>query len=81
MFDSHSKDKYGNLSSFGKAVLLNSDSLNSPENYISSVYYNTFPQTLCFQVKFINAHCSGNTKTAIKYALKTSNYLQDGREI
>ena len=81
MFDSRSKDKYGNLSSFGKAVLLNSDSLNSPENYISSVYYNTFPQTLCFQVKFINAHCSGNTKTAIKYALKTSNYLQDGREI
>ena len=36
-----------------------------------SVYYNTFPQTLYFQVQFIKVHCSANTKTAIKCALKT----------
>ena len=35
-----------------------------------SLYYNTFPETLYFQVRFIKAQCSANTKTAIKCALK-----------
>ena len=58
------------MSSSGTAVLLKFDSLNSAENYVKLVYYNTFPQTLYFQVQFIKVHCSGNTKTVIKCALK-----------
>ena len=38
LFDSHSKDENGNLSSFGKAVLLKFDTLYSLESYIRSVY-------------------------------------------
>ena len=70
LFHYHSKDEYGNLSSSGKAVLLKSDSLNLLENYIRSVYYNTFPQNLYFQVQFIKIHCSANTETAIKCSIK-----------
>ena len=70
LFGSHRKDKYDNLSSFGTAVLLKFDSLNSMENYIRLVYYNTSPQTLYFQVQFIRAHCSAKSKTTIKCALK-----------
>ena len=69
LFDSHSKDEYGNLSSSDTAVLLKFDSLNPLESYIRLVYYNTFPLTLYFQVQFIKFHCSVNTKTAIKCAL------------
>ena len=79
LLDSHSKDGYGNLSSSGTAVLLRFGSLKSLENYIGFIYYNTFPQTLYFQVQFINIHCSAYTKTAIKCALKRSNCPQDGR--
>ena len=81
LLDSHSKDEYGNLSSSGTTVLLKFESLNSLENYIRSVYYNTFPQVLYFQVQLIKVHCSSNTKTGIKFALKRSNYQKDGREI
>ena len=70
LFDSHSKDEYGNFSSTGTAVLLKFDSLNSLENYIRSVYYNTSPHFLYFQVQFTKVNCSANTKTAIKCALK-----------
>ena len=70
LFDSHSKDEYGNLSSTGTAVLLKFDSLNSLENYIRSIYYNTSLRTLYFQVQFTKVHCSANNKTAIKCAIK-----------
>ena len=80
LLDSHSKDGHGNLSSSGTAVLLRFGSLKSLENYIGFIYYNTFPQTLYFQVQFINIHCSANTKTAIKCALKKEQ-LSARREI
>ena len=70
LFDFLTKDEYGNLSSSGTAVLLKFDSLNLLENFIRLVYYNTFPQNLFFQVQFIKVHCSVNTKTVIKCALK-----------
>ena len=49
LFDSHCKDEYGNLPSSGTEVLLNFESLNSLENYIKSVYYNSYPHTLYFK--------------------------------
>ena len=70
MPDSHTKEDYGNLSSSGTAVLLNFLSLNSLENYVRLVYYNTFPQILYFPVQFIKVPWSVNTKTAINCALK-----------
>ena len=70
LFDSHSKDDKDNSSSSGTAVLLKFDSLHSLENYIQSVYYNAFPLTLYFQVKFITAQCTVNVKSAIYCALK-----------
>ena len=70
MFDSHSKDEYRNLSSSSTAVFLKFDSLHLLEIYIRSGYYNTFPHTLHFQVQFIKVHCSANTKTVIKCALR-----------
>ena len=70
MLDSHTKEDYGNLSSSGTAVLLNFLSLNSLENYVRLVYYNTFPQILYFPVQFIKVPWSVNTKTAINCALK-----------
>ena len=69
-FYSDSRHEYGNLSSSGTSVLLKFDYLNSLKSYIRSLYYNTFPQTLYFQVQFIKAQCSANTKTAIKCGLK-----------
>ena len=45
LFDSHSKDQYGNISSSDTAFLLKFDTLFSLENYIKSVYYNTYPLT------------------------------------
>ena len=50
LFDSHSKDENGNISSFVTAVLLNFDTLYSLENCVRSVCYNTFLLTLYFQV-------------------------------
>ena len=70
LFDSHSKDQYGNISSSGTAVLLKFDTLFSLENYIKSVYYNTYPLTLYFQVQFMKVHCTENAKNAIKSLLK-----------
>ena len=49
LFDSHCKDEYGNLPSSSTEVLLNFESLNSLENYIKSVYYNSYPHTLYFK--------------------------------
>ena len=70
LFDSHSKDQYGNISSSGTAVLLKFDTLFSLENYVKSVYYNTYPLTLYFQVQFMKVHCAENAKNAIKSLLK-----------
>ena len=60
------KDKNGNLSSSGLAVLLKLDTLYSLKNYIKLVSYNANPLTLYFQVQFITFHSSINAKTAIK---------------
>ena len=49
LFDSHSKDECDNLSNSGTAVLLKFDFLNSLENYIKSVYYNTLPRLCTFK--------------------------------
>ena len=50
-FDLHSKDENGNLSSFGRAVLLKFDTLHSLDIYIyiKSVYYNYYLPTLHFK--------------------------------
>ena len=40
LFDSHSKDENGIVTSSGTAVLLKFDTLDSLVNYIRSVYYN-----------------------------------------
>ena len=48
LFDSHIKDENGNLSSSGTVVFLNFDTLHSLENYVKSLYYNTFQLTLYF---------------------------------
>ena len=69
-FDSHSKDQYGNISSSGTAVLLKFDTLFSLENYIKSVYHNTYPLTLYFRAQFMKAHCTENAKIAVKSLLK-----------
>ena len=48
LFDSYSKDKNGNLQVSDRAVLLKLDASYLLENYVRSVYYNTFPLTLYF---------------------------------
>ena len=45
LFDCHSKDEKGNLSSYDTALLQKSDTLYSLKNYVRSVCYNTFPLT------------------------------------
>ena len=45
LFDSHSKDENGQLSSSGTAIL-KFDILHSVENYIRFVYYNSYPLTI-----------------------------------
>ena len=49
LFYLHSNDENGNLSSFGRAVLLKFDTLHSLEIYINSVYYDTYLPTLYFK--------------------------------
>ena len=66
LFDSHSKDENGNLSSFVTAVLLNFDALYSLEKYVRSVCYNTFFLTLYFQVQFIKVHCTAIASYELK---------------
>ena len=70
LFDSHSKDENGNLSSSGAAVLLKCDTLHLLQSYIKSVYYNNYALTLYFQVQFIKVDYTASTKNAIKYALR-----------
>ena len=70
LFDSPSKDENGNLSSSGTAILLKFDTFYSLKNYVRSVYYNTFPLTLYFQVQFIKIHCTATAKNTIKLELK-----------
>ena len=50
------------MASFGTAVLLKFN--------IKSVYYNTYPLTLYFQVQFMKVYCNPNTNDTIKCALK-----------
>ena len=47
LFDSHSKDEYGNLLSSGTAVILKFDSLNLLKSYIRSVYCKIISPRLC----------------------------------
>ena len=70
LFDSRSKDQYGKIPSSGTTVLLKFYTLFSLENYIKSVYYNTYPLMLYFQVQFMKAHCTENAKDAVKSLLK-----------
>ena len=69
LFDSHSEDENGNASGSATAVLLKCDALHSLVNYIRSVYYSAYPLTLYFQMEFINADCTVNARSAIKYSL------------
>ena len=75
LFDSHSKDENGNVSSSGTAVLFKFDTLLSLENYIRSVYYNAYPLTLYFQIQSIKVDCTVNTRTAIKCSLRKEIFL------
>ena len=59
-FDLYSIDENGNVSNSGAAALLKFDILRSLENYKKLVYYNTYPLTLSFQIKFINVDCTVN---------------------
>ena len=70
LFDLHSKDENGNLSSSGTTVLLKFDALYSLENYIRSVYYNAYPMTLYFQLQIIKVHCTATAKSVLKTSLK-----------
>ena len=70
LFHLHRKDKNGNLSSSGKADLLQFDILLSWEDYILSVYYNAYLLTLYFRMQFIKVHCIVNDRSAIKCSLK-----------
>ena len=72
---SQRKDENGNSSSSGMTDLLQFDMLHSLENYTKSVYYNTFPLTSFFQVKFTKVNCTANAKNAIKYELKKEQLL------
>ena len=49
--------------------LFDSHSKNENGN-LRSVYYNTFPLTLYFQVQFIKVHCTATAKNTIKSGLK-----------
>ena len=49
LFDSHSKDEIGRMSATGTVILLKSDSLQSLEYHIKSVYYTNHSMTLYFQ--------------------------------
>ena len=56
------------------AVFLKFDTLHLLENYLKSVYYNTYPLTLYFQVQFIKAHCSLNANNAFTCALEKEQF-------
>ena len=74
LFDSHSRDKNGNLLSSATAVLLKFDTSHSLHNEIKSLYYNTYALTLHFQVQFIKVHGSSNNKNGSnKYLIKVNN--------
>ena len=57
LFDSHSKDENGNLSSQSIAILLKFDTQRSLQNQTKSVYYNTYSLLLYIQQQFIEIHC------------------------
>ena len=66
LFDSHSKNKHGQISISGTAVLLKFETLSFLENYIRSVYYINCPMTMYFQVQFLKITCSAYTISSIK---------------
>ena len=59
------------MSATGTAVLLKSDSLQSLENYIRSVYQSNYPKTHYFQGQFLKLKFTDNTKSTIKNTLKS----------
>ena len=71
LFISHRKDEIGRMSATSTSVLLKSDSLQSLENCIKSVYYSNYSMTLYFQVRFLKLKCTENAKNLIKIALKS----------
>ena len=71
LFISHRKDEIGRMSATSTSVLLKSDSLQSLENCIKSVYYSNYSMTLYFQVPFLKLKCTENAKNLIKIALKS----------
>ena len=71
MFDSHSKDRHGNICQNGTAVLLKFASLNDLERYIKLIYYNEMQhETLYFQVQFISVNFLPEHLQIIKSRLK-----------
>ena len=70
LFDSHSKDENGYLSSSGTAVVLKFDTSHLLENYVQSVYYDAYPMTQYFQFQFIKVHRTVNAKSTVKFLLK-----------
>ena len=49
LFDTHSKSAIGRISATSTVILLKSDSLQSLENHIKSVYYSFYPMIIYFQ--------------------------------
>ena len=56
------------------AVFLKLDTLHLLGNYLKSVYYNTYPLALYFQVQFTKAHCSLNANNAFTCALEKEQF-------
>ena len=66
LFALQSKDENINLSSSGRAVLLQFDTLYALGNSIQAVYYNSYPLTLYFQMRFRKIQSTVNGRIAIK---------------
>ena len=71
MFDSHSKDRDGNICQNGTAVSFKFASLNDLERYIKLIYFNEMQhKTLYFQVQFISVNYLPEQLQIIKSILK-----------
>ena len=66
LFALQSKDENINLSSSGRAVLLQFDTLYALGNSIQAVYYNSYPLTLYFQMRIRKIQSTVNGRIAIK---------------
>ena len=80
VFDSHRKDKNGNVSAADTADLLKLESLSSLQNYIVSVFYPNYAMTLWCQIQSIRLSYTLEARNRITNSIESRKKTSDKKK-